>query len=415
MLDSKNRYLKVSELTTLIKETLESQFYSILVEGEISNFKAASSGHFYFSLKDGNAVISAVFFKNAAKNISFIPSDGQLVKVTGDISVYPQRGNYQIICHTIEKSGEGEILAELEQRKKQLASEGLFDENFKKKLPLMPRKIAVVTSPTGAALKDILNVLKRRNNKINIIILPTLVQGNEAAPMIAAQIRRANMLELADVIIVGRGGGSLEDLLPFSSEEVVRAIYDSEIPVISAVGHEVDVSLSDFAADLRAPTPSAAAEIVSMESSLIEEEIAELANTLEESINRKLEALSVRLNNVSPQELEKTLRKNLNQFSQWLDDVRYDIQKNIVNRLKLLKLNIKLFTNSINAASPLEILKKGYAVVSNNDNGKQIKSAFETKEGKEISIRFLNDTLKAKVVSKPQAFGEGKKEKEENE
>jgi len=398
MLDSKNRYLKVSELTTLIKETLESQFYSIQVEGEISNFKAASSGHYYFSLKDGNAVISAVFFKNAAKNISFTPSDGQLIRVTGDISVYPQRGSYQIICHSMERAGEGEILAELEKRKKRLAAEGLFDESRKKKLPAMPRKIAIVTSSTGAAVKDILKVLKRRNNKINIIILPTLVQGSEAAEMIASQIRRANMFNLADVIIVGRGGGSLEDLLPFSSEEVVRAIYDSEIPVISAVGHEVDVSLSDFVADLRAPTPSAAAEIVSMESSRIEEEIAELADSLKESIYSKLEALSLRLDDASPQELERVLRKNLNQFSQWLDDVKYDIQKNMSNKLKVTKLNLDLLISNINASSPLEIFKKGYAAVFNNENGKQIKSAFETKEGKDISLRFLNDTLKAKVI-----------------
>ena len=399
MADFKNRYLKVSELTALIKETLESQFYSIQVEGEISNFKAASSGHYYFSLKDGNAVISAVFFKNAAKNLTFAPSDGQLVRVTGDVSVYPQRGSYQIICHTIEKAGEGEILAELEKRKKRLAAEGLFDEARKKKLPAMPRKIAVVTSPTGAAIKDILKVLKRRNNKINIIILPALVQGNEAAPMIAAQIRRANMFNLGDVIIVGRGGGSLEDLLPFSSEEVVRAIYDSKIPVISAVGHEIDVSLSDFVADVRAPTPSAAAEMVSIESSRIEEEIAELADSLKNSMDRKLKTLSLRLDNASLQELERLLRKNLNQFSQWLDDVRCDIQKIATDKIKLTKLNLDLLISNINAVSPIEILKKGYAVVFNNENGKQIKSAFETKEGKDIALRFLNDTLKAKVIA----------------
>ena len=399
MSDFKNRYLKVSELTALIKETLESQFYSIQVEGEISNFKAASSGHYYFSLKDGNAMISAVFFKNASKNLTFAPSDGQLVRVTGDVSVYPQRGSYQIICHTIEKAGEGEILAELEKRKKRLAAEGLFDESRKKKLPAMPRKIAVVTSPTGAAIKDILKVLKRRNNKINIIILPALVQGNEASPMIAAQIRRANMFNLADVIIVGRGGGSLEDLLPFSSEEVVRAIYNSEIPVISAVGHEIDVSLSDFVADVRAPTPSAAAEMVSVESSRIEEEIAELADSLKNSMDRKLEMLSLRLDNASPQELERILRKNLNRFSQWLDDVRYDIQKIATDKIKLTKLNLDLLISNINAVSPIEILKKGYAAVFNNENGKQIKSACKTKTGKNISVRFLNDALEAKVIA----------------
>ena len=230
MINMQGRCFKIFEITSLIKETLESQFYSVMLEGEISNFRPSSTGHYYFSLKDSKSMISAVMFKNAAKNLDYIPADGELVKVKGDISVYPQRGSYQIICSSIEKSGEGNILAELEKRKKRLAEEGLFNPDLKKQLPRFPEKVAVVTSPTGAAIKDILRVLKRRNNKINLIILPAPVQGNEAAGIIAKQIRYANSVNIADVLIIGRGGGSLEDLLPFSDEDVVRAVYESEIP-----------------------------------------------------------------------------------------------------------------------------------------------------------------------------------------
>ncbi|MDX9800019.1 MAG: exodeoxyribonuclease VII large subunit [Spirochaetia bacterium] len=413
MSDFKGRCLKVFELTSLIKETLESQFYSVLVEGEVSNFKPSSTGHYYFSLKDSSSMISAVLFKNAAKNLVYLPADGELVRVTGDVSVYPQRGSYQIICHTIEKAGEGEILARLEKLKKLLASEGLFDEAHKKKLPLMPKRIGVVTSPTGAAIKDILRVLKRRNNRINLIVLPAPVQGDDAARLIAAQIRRANMLKIADVLIVGRGGGSLEDLLAFSSEEVVRAIYESEIPVISAVGHEIDVSLSDFAADLKAPTPSAAAEIVSVESDRISTILSDTVVSISSSLRRKIEILSLRLGNASPLQMERLLKRNLNLASQRLDDGSENIRRIITDKLKLAGMNLALIISNLNSSSPEEIFKKGYAAVFNNSQGHLIKSAFEAKPGDEISVRFLKDILKteAKSAEKIESVPDGSAEK----
>lgn len=414
MFDFRGRCLKVFELTALIKETLESQFYSIQVEGEVSNFRPSGAGHCYFTLKDSNSMISAVLFKNTAKNLSYLPADGELVKVTGDVSVYPQRGSYQIVCHTIEKAGEGEILARLEKLKKKLADEGLFDEGNKKKIPLMPGRIGVVTSPTGAAIRDILRVLKRRNNRINLVVLPAQVQGEEAAAAIASQIRRANMLRIADVLIVGRGGGSLEDLLPFSDEQVVRAVHESEIPVISAVGHEIDFALSDFAADLRAPTPSAAAEIVSAESAKLEGQIGELAYSIRRSLERKAEILRLRLENSSARQLQRLFSGRLNNASQRFDECTESIGRLSREKLKTARLRLSLAVSNITAESPAEILKKGYAAVFSRPGGKQIKSAFETAPGNDISVMFLNDMLSAKAISAEKHGKMGSPDTQEN-
>lgn len=257
------KVLTVSQLTKLIKSHLESRFPAVEVEGEISNFRPSSTGHYYFTLKDKGAMISAVMFKNRLGTLRFIPADGQLVRVRGRISLYELRGSYQIICESMERAGEGEILAMLEERKRHLAAEGLFDAGRKKPLPLFPKRIGVVTSPTGAALKDILRVTRRRNPGLDIVVIPTAVQGEEAGAKIAAQIRAAAGVPGLDLLIIGRGGGSLEDLLPFSDEEVVRAVAECPLPTLSAVGHEIDTALSDYAADGAAPTPSAAAELVS--------------------------------------------------------------------------------------------------------------------------------------------------------
>ncbi len=407
MFDFSNRFLKVFELTSLIKETLESQFYSVQVEGEVSNFKPSSTGHYYFSLKDSSAMISAVLFKNTVKNLAYIPSDGELVRVTGDVSVYPQRGSYQIICHSVEKAGQGEILAELEKLKKRLAAEGLFDESHKKKLPSMPRRIGVITSPTGAAIRDILRVLKRRNNRINLVILPAPVQGEDAARLIAAQIKRANMLKIADVLIVGRGGGSLEDLLPFSAEEVVRAVYESEIPVISAVGHEIDISLSDFAADLRAPTPSAAAEIVSVESARLGEKIADLETSITGSFTGKLGMLKLRYGNVSLDQIKRLFSRNFNLFSQRLDDSSDSIKRRVNERIRMTRLNLDLIISNLNASSPEEIFRKGYAAVFRGEERQLIRSAFEAKNGDQLSVRFLNDVLTATATGAEKILQKG--------
>ena len=231
------------------------------MKGEISNFRPSSTGHIYFTLKDEHASISAVLFKGKSRYLSFNPKDGMKIRAKGSLSVYAQRGSYQIVIDSMEETGSGDILKLIEQRKRALAEEGLFDSERKQNIPYFPRCIGVVTSPTGAALRDVLQILNRRNPKVSVIILPCPVQGSDAGKIIAKQIEIANVHNLCDVLIVGRGGGSLEDLLPFSEEEVVRSIAASKIPVISAVGHEIDWALSDYAADVKSPTPSAAAEL----------------------------------------------------------------------------------------------------------------------------------------------------------
>ena len=391
------RCFKIFEITSLIKETLESQFYSVMLEGEVSNFRPSSTGHYYFSLKDSKSMISAVMFKNSAKNLKFLPADGDLVKVSGDISVYPQRGSYQIICTSIEKSGEGNILAELEKLKKRLSEEGLFNPEFKKTLPRFPEKVAVVTSPTGAAIKDILRVLKRRNNKINLIILPAPVQGDDAAKIIASQIRYANIVNIADVLIIGRGGGSLEDLLPFSDEDVVRAVYESDIPVISAVGHEIDNALSDYAADLRAPTPSAAAEIVSSEISSIEERIETFTISLNDAVIRKLEMLKLRVESSSADHLERGLRNRVSPLIQRTDDLKQKLERSVKDKILEKKHRLEILENSIKSSSPELILKKGYASVLKESDSRIIKSGHDVNPGEKITIRFYKDLLSAEA------------------
>ncbi|MBP5739747.1 MAG: exodeoxyribonuclease VII large subunit, partial [Spirochaetia bacterium] len=307
----RSRCYKVSEITKCIKDYLEGEFYSIQIEGEVSGFKPSSSGHFYFTLKDSTAAISAVLFARSAKNAGYLPKDGDLVVVTGNVTVYAKSGNYQIVCSYIEKAGLGDIFAELEKRKQRLAAEGLFDEAKKRPIPQYPKRIGVVTSPNGAAIRDILRVLKRRNNTIDLIILPAPVQGDEAAPIIAAQIRRANMFKLCDVLLVSRGGGAPEDLLPFSDEEVVRAVAASDIPTISAVGHEIDMVLTDFAADLRAPTPSAAAEMVSREAENVIGRIQECSQSIKDEMLDRLDRARLVMENCSKENLRHSMESLL--------------------------------------------------------------------------------------------------------
>jgi len=316
------KHLTVSELTEQIRSCLEGAFTVVCVEGELSNCRPASSGHLYFSLKDAGAKIDAVMFKNRLRSLTFEPKDGMLLRVRGSLSVYAPRGTYSIVCEEMEIAGAGEILAMLEKRKQKLAAEGLFDMERKRPLPRFPSAVGVVSSPTGAAVRDILNILERRAAGLRVVILPAPVQGEEAASIIAARIRQANKWHLADVLIVGRGGGSLEDLLPFSGEEVVRAVAGSKIPVVSAVGHEIDWALSDYAADLRAPTPSAAAELVSENFYALSDTIRSMAEGLEDVIRARLERARLLLKPFDPQDLEYRFRAILQPRLIRLDDAK---------------------------------------------------------------------------------------------
>ena len=400
MAEELSRCYKVSEITKFIKEYLEDEFSCIQIEGEVSNFKPSSTGHYYFTLKDASASIGAVLFSRAVKNVGYMPKDGDLVVVTGSVTVYAKSGNYQIVCSHIEKAGQGDIFAELEKRKQRLMAEGLFDQSRKRSIPAFPKRIGVVTSPSGAAIRDILRVLKRRNNTIDLVILPAPVQGDDAAPVIASQIRRANMYRLCDVLLISRGGGAPEDLLPFSDEEVVRAVAASEIPTISAVGHEVDWVLSDYAADFRAPTPSAAAEIVSQETDNVVSRIMECSRSIRKTMLDKLDRAHLVLGNCDKENLKRSMEGFLDDLHQRLDDGKDDLCRFAQDTLKDNRHRLELASEGLKASSPESILKRGYAAVYNKSTGQYSGSAASIKAGDRLNITFWDGTAAAVAEKK---------------
>lgn len=386
----------VSQITDLIKGILENSFRSVKIEGEISNWRPSAAGHIYFTLKDNNAQIKAVIFRNAAYKLAFKPKDGDKVRCTGSLSVYAPQGNYQIIINTMELAGTGNILQMLEERKKKLAAEGLFDSEKKKALPLYPKTIGVVTSPTGAAIRDILNVSKRRNPNINITVLPAIVQGEEAAQTIVKMIEIANFYKLCDVLIVGRGGGSLEDLLPFSEESVVRAIAASKIPTISAVGHEIDWALCDYAADKRAPTPSAAAEMAVPILSDIQQNITFYKNDLYNSIKQKIEKTRLMIKSFNPQNFEVQFRNIQQPLLNRYAYAKENLVKNMHDKIKDLRTRILNNKTILENASPDTILQRGYSMVT-DEEGKIIRNADQVSSGSKIIVKPAQGSLKAIV------------------
>ena len=388
--------LTVSELTSLIKNTLECSFFGLTVEGEISGFRPASTGHWYFSLKDQGSVIGCCMWRSTIPRVAFKPKDGMKVVVTGALSVFEPRGTYQIICTSMKVAGEGDILAMLEERKRRYDSLGYFDESKKKPIPRRPGRVAVITSPTGAALQDILQITGRRNKGLDIIILPAIVQGTDATISIATRIREVNDFALADVMIVGRGGGSIEDLLPFSEECVIEAIHESQIPVISAVGHEIDWAISDYVADLRAPTPSAAAELV-CESSIDQmEKVNQLRADMTEAVVAKLNAVKLRLASFSPESAKAQLENRLNRRRMQLDSLSTDMQHSMQNLLNQRKAKTELLRHKLEALSPLAVLDRGYSIVTDKD-GRTLKSVTQANAGDSITIRLSDGRILANV------------------
>ncbi len=388
--------LSVSDITSMIKKTLEGSFYGLVVEGEISGFRPASTGHWYFSLKDQRAVIGCTMWRSSIPKVGFKPKDGMKVVVTGSISIYEPRGTYQIICTSMKVAGEGDILAMLEERKRKFAALGYFDQAVKKPIPKRPSRVAVVTSPTGAALQDILQITGRRNNGMDIIILPAVVQGADAAPTIAKRIDEVNTFLLADVMIVGRGGGSIEDLLPFSEECVIEAIHRSTIPVISAVGHEIDWAISDYVADLRAPTPSAAAELV-CESSLDQrEKVNQIRTAMYDALYSKLNEVKLRLAAFSPVNARLQLDSRLNRIRMQLDSEVQDLQHSMNRLFTLRSSKAELLRNKIMALSPLAVLDRGYSIVTDSQ-GRTLKSIGQTQVGESLSIKLADGNIRAEV------------------
>lgn len=393
-----DKIFTVSELNGIIKEILEG-FPVITLEGEISNYRPNSSGHLYFNLKDNSSIISAVMFRGAAYSLSFAPKDGMKVQVTGKLSVYGPQGKYQIIISKMSIAGEGDILRMIEERKRKLAAEGLFDQTKKKKLPAFPKTIGIVTSPTGAALRDILQITKRRNKCISVNIFPALVQGTDAATTIAQQINTANAFNLCDVLIVGRGGGSLEDLLPFSEECVVRAIAESHIPVVSAVGHEIDWALSDYAADLRAPTPSAAAEIVVPQLSEIKTILLQYSNELYENSMNRVEKIKLMIKSFKPENLEMQFRSIEQPLLQRFDNAKEGLFQNIIQKLRDTRQYIENCETVLENASPQTIFNRGYSMVRNKNSGEIVRSTENIQEGTELEIVPASGKITATVTS----------------
>lgn len=394
--ETQTKIYTVSELTRQVRGILEGNFGEVWVAGEISNFRSPGSGHFYFTLKDEAAQLLAVMFRGANAKLAFKPEDGLKVVCHGRLSVYEARGQYQIIVDACEPKGIGALQLAFEQLKKKLQAEGLFDPRRKKRLPFLPQKIGVVTSPTGAAIRDILNILGRRFPDIGVLLVPVRVQGDGAAGEIAEAIQALNARDDIDVMIVGRGGGSLEDLWAFNEEAVARAIFASRIPVISAVGHEIDFTIADFVADVRAPTPSAAAELVVPRKEDLGAQVAELSRQLHQAIGLDLKEKGRRW-----QELRQALKDPTLRFADWfqrVDDLQgrlqFGWQVGWDKRSQHLK---KLFSN-LDHLSPLHILAKGYSVVTRAGLQTPLRSAKELKKDDDLAVTFHEGKCLAKVT-----------------
>lgn len=395
---SAHHILSVSELTAHLKNILESSFSDIWVEGELSNLSIPQSGHAYFSLKDEQSQIRAVLFRSSQRFLKFTLQHGMQVTCRGRVSVYEPRGEYQLIVEYIEPKGVGALQLAFEQLKKRLAQEGLFDAEKKKPLPILPHCIGIVTSPTGAAIRDMLRVIKRRHPKMEILLYPVPVQGPDAAPAIVEAIRYFNREKTTDVIIIGRGGGSLEDLWAFNEEAVARAIHASRIPIISAVGHETDYTISDFVADLRAPTPSAAAEMVVLTEEHFCETIASYQLQLRKSIRRTLDFLnrSVRENT---RLLGDPLRR-VQAASQRVDELSRRLGVGLKHHLRRDGARLASITSALGHLNPLGILSRGYTVTRKMPEAIIVKNSADVAPGDLLRTIFHAGEVLSRVESR---------------
>lgn len=407
--------LSVSEINKAVRSTLEGQFKLIWVKGEISNFKPHSSGHWYFGLKDAKAQISAVMFRGFNGHVKFRPKDGMEVIVRGKVTVYEPRGTYQIFCELMEPVGAGAMQLAFEQLKAKLQAEGLLDPERKRPIPMLPQHVAVVTSPTGAAIKDILNVLGRRFKSLQVTLIPAVVQGAQAPASIVSAINMANQLRDVDVLIVGRGGGSIEDLWAFNDEAVARAIASAKVPTISAVGHEIDFTIADFVADLRAPTPSAAAELVCRSAAELTERLGFLKQHLVKSIQHALVTAGQRWRHASQRLVDP--KRRLQDLSIRCDELVQRLTLAVERyfelpeqRLLALTTQLRTFMRArfdrsnaqlsqamavLDSMSPLRVLDRGFAVALKEE--RVLKSADQVKVGDQLEVRLSRGRIWAEV------------------
>lgn len=402
--EQKRKVYSVSQLNREARVILEGEFASVWLEAEISNLKKHTSGHFYLSLKDDKSQISAVFFSRYNMALRFDIKDGLQVLVMGKISLYEPRGQYQFFIERMEPKGMGALQLAFLQLKQKLGEEGLFDPEHKKPIPPFPRVVGVVSSPTGAAIRDILNVMERRFSGTEVLLYPVLVQGAGAAAEIARAIGDMNRLGGIDVMIVGRGGGSIEDLWAFNEEPVARAIYQSEIPIISAVGHEIDWTIADLVADLRAPTPSAAAELVVQNQAELEKRLADLSFRMNNRALFAVREAKRRLKDLIQSYAFKQPGILVQQFAQRVDELSRQLQNYLKSFLSKKSQEFKTAAGKLHALSPLAILERGYSV-SFSESGKLLKDVRQVRAGDRIQTRLSRGTVHSKVT-KVDAEGE---------
>lgn len=390
--------ITVTDLNKYIKEKIagDENLNNVLVKGEISNFKLHYTGHMYFTLKDENSLIKCIMFKTYTPHLKFTPKDGMKVMAFGTVSVFERDGVYQLYCKAMQEDGMGSLYTAYEELKAKLEKEGYFDASHKKKIPFMPKSIGVLTSNTGAVIRDIINVSTRRNPNVYLKLLPVPVQGEGAAEKIAAGIQLMNEKKLADVIILARGGGSLEDLWPFNEEIVAKAIYNSELPIISAVGHETDFTIADFVADLRAPTPSAAAELAVPNIADVEMKLNTYQNRFRQALKKKTELMRLRYEKCMNSRVFKDPLQKVNENYMLIDKFVKSIQNSIVTKYKDKKLEaIKLYSK-LDALSPLKTLSRGYSITEKD--GKIVHKASELKQGDKLILRFEDGKIDAEVL-----------------
>lgn len=387
--------LSVRALVTLLQEVVETNFVSVTVEGEISNFSAPASGHWYFTLKDGDAQIRGVMFRSRNRLTDCPPKDGQQVVCSGTVTVYVARGEMQLVVDSLTQGGQGRLQAAFEARKEKLAAEGLFATERKRELPAFPQSVGVVTSATGAAIHDVLNVLRRRAPDVRLLLRPVKVQGDNAAIEISEAIAELNQYGGLDVLIVGRGGGSLEDLWAFNEEPVARAIAASSIPVISAVGHETDFTIADFVADLRAPTPSAAAELVAKNRQELEAHLDHLIIRLQSRVNQTVSLVEERLAG-----LEKRLKLSAREFVDLPEEVSSLLKRLALamdGRLREYSDCLGLSAARLNALSPLLQLQRGYVIASREESGAGLLSVEDLEIDERLWLRFAHGQVRTRV------------------
>jgi exodeoxyribonuclease VII large subunit len=399
--DKNEKALTVGQLTDQIKDLLEGRLPPAWVEGEISNLKAAPSGHLYLTLKDERAQIQAVMFRGNASALRFTPENGMKVLVFGTVTVYPPRGQYQMKLTRMKPSGIGELQLAFEQLKARLAAEGLFDAGRKRPLPYLPRRIGIVTSPIGAAIRDLITVLTRRMPSIEVVLAPVKVQGEGSAAEIAEGIVRLNALGGLDLLIVGRGGGSLEDLWAFNEEIVARAIAASKLPVISAVGHEVDFTIADFVADVRAPTPSAAAELAVPEYIALCNNIKSLSMRVERSLLRKLRLARDAFARILTRSLFRRPRELIEMHAQRVDEMSSTIQSAARRMLAMKEAKFEAALNRLEPLSPLRTLKRGYSLVTRHGTREPLTDTKDLKPGDRLDVRLAQGHVVCRVEGEP--------------